>query len=108
MNSALGEELLAMADDDRQVRAQLLAEGALGKGYHAAIRELHDRNAARLSEIIEEHGWPGRSLVGEDGAYAAWFILQHAIAQAVLQRRGLPLLQEAARRGEIPTRQVAY
>ena len=33
--------------------------------------------ADALREIIEEHGWPGRSLVGEDGCRAAWLIAQH-------------------------------
>ena len=25
-------------------------------------------NTDRLREIVDEHGWPGRSLVGEEGA----------------------------------------
>jgi hypothetical protein len=72
------------------------------------MREVHDRNAARLSEIIAEHGWPGRTLVGQEGAHAAWFVLQHAIAQPALQRRGLELLRGAAERGDVPHAQVAY
>jgi hypothetical protein len=27
---------------------------------------------------VTEHGWPGRSLVGEDGAEHAWCLVQHA------------------------------
>jgi hypothetical protein len=72
------------------------------------MEEVHVRNAAALTAIIEEHGWPGRSLVGEDGAHAAWFVLQHAIGNPPLQRRGLGLLREAAERGEAPARQAAY
>ncbi len=100
MNEALRDELLAMEAEDRRVRAALIAEGALGDGYHPRMAEVHNRNADRLSAIIDRHGWPGRGLVGEDAARAAWFVLQHAIGQPALQRRGLVLLREAAARGD--------
>ncbi len=100
MNEALRDELLAMEAEDRRARAALLAEGALFDGYHPRMAEVHNRNADRLSAIIDRHGWPGRGLVGEDAARAAWFVLQHAIGQPALQRRGLVLLREAAARGE--------
>jgi hypothetical protein len=108
MNEVLRGELLAMAAEDRRVRAELAAEGSLGDGYHPRMEEVHVRNAAALTRIVEEHGWPGRSLVGEDGAHAAWLVLQHAIGNPPLQRRGLQLLREALERGEIPAAQVAY
>lgn len=100
MNDALRDELLAMEAEDRRVRAALLAEGVLGDGYHPRMAEVHNRNADRLSAIVEQHGWPGRGLVGEDAARAAWFVLQHAIGQPAFQRRGLVLLREAAARGD--------
>jgi hypothetical protein len=28
---------------------------------------LHRRHAARFGEILTKHGWPGRTLVGDDG-----------------------------------------
>ena len=108
MDAVLREKLLAMAAEDRRVRAELVAAGSLGDGYHPRMEEVHVRNAAALTRIIEGHGWPGRSLVGEDGAHAAWFVLQHAIGNPPLQRRGLQLLREALERGEIPAAQVAY
>src|SRR5947209_4067064 len=108
MNAALHDELLSMAAEDRRVRAELAAEGSLGDGYHPRMEEVHRQNAARLKEVIEEHGWPGRSLVGEDGAHAAWLVLQHAIGEPALQRRGLELLREAVAAGEVPAVQAAY
>jgi hypothetical protein len=103
----LQRELLAMAADDLRRREELASDGSLFEGYHPRIREVHERNASRLLIILEEHGWPGRSLVGEDAAEAAWIILQHAIGNPALQRRGLALLREAAAAGEIPMVQVA-
>jgi hypothetical protein len=107
MNVALRDELVAMADEDQRVRAELAAEGSLFDGYHPRMAEIHDRNAARLTEIIEQHGWPGRTLVGDDAARAAWLVLQHAIGHPNLQRRGLLLLQDAVARGEVPAVEAA-
>ncbi len=39
------------------------------------LLEVVDHPTARLRDIVATHSWPGRSLVGEDGADAAWLIL---------------------------------
>ena len=100
-------DLLAMAEEDRRVRAELAADGALFEGYHPRMREVHDRHAARLARIIDDHGWPGGPHAGSDGAEAAWLIVQHAIACPALQRRALGELKAAAARGEVPPWQAA-
>jgi uncharacterized protein DUF6624 len=65
------------------------------------MEEVHQSNSARLATIIEKHGWPGKSLVGNDGAEAAWLIAQHSIGNPSFMRRCLSLLQEAASRDEV-------
>lgn len=107
MNTTLRDELVAMAAEDERVRAELAADGSLFDGYHPAMRAVHDRNAARLTAIIDAHGWPGRSLVGEEGARAAWLILQHAIGHPQLQRRGQTLLRLAVANGDVAAVEVA-
>jgi hypothetical protein len=108
MDTDLRDELLAMEKLDRQVRAQLLDEGALGDGYNPRMREVHERNAARLKQIVEAHGWPGRSLVGDQGSHAAWFIVQHAIGNPVFQRACATAIERAVADGEAPLAQLAY
>jgi hypothetical protein len=100
VNEALRRELLAMLRTDQQRRQELLAAGVLFHGYQPRMQEVHRANSARLREIVDEHGWPGRSLVGEDGDDAAVTLLLHAILDPELQRRCLSLLEEAADRGE--------
>src|SRR5690348_6899225 len=96
MDEALRAELLEMERVDRAVRADLVARGELHRsGYHPEMEELHRRNNARMRAIIDTYGWPGYSLVGEDGCRAAGFIVQHAILDDALQRRCLDLLAEA-------------
>jgi hypothetical protein len=100
-------ELLAMAAEDLRIREELARSGALFEGYHPRMREVHERNAGRLGAIMEAHGWPGRSFVGEDASAAAWLILQHAISNPSLQRRGLTLIREAAATGDVSSIHVA-
>jgi hypothetical protein len=100
MDAQLAERLIRMAEEDGRVRAELAATGELFQGYAPRMAEVHDRNACELETIIDEVGWPGISLVGEEAAAAAWLVLHHAIGQPALQRRCLALLQDAAARGE--------
>lgn len=108
MNSELKQRLLEMVEEDGRVRAELAATGELFQGYAPKMAEVHRRNAEKLEAMIEQYGWLGKSLVGEDGADAAWLILQHAIGQPKLQRRCLPILQEAVERGEAEPAHAAY
>jgi hypothetical protein len=100
-------ELLAMATEDLRVREELARSGALFEGYHPRMREVHERNAERLGAIMESHGWPSGSLVGEEAAAAAWLVLQHAIGNPSLQRRGLALMKKVTATGGVSPIHVA-
>ena len=108
MNLELQRELLAMREADLRVRDELAQAGGLDSGYHPRMELVHRQNAERLRAIVGEHGWPGTALVGADGAEAAWLVVQHSIGEPGMQREYLPLLLEAATRGEIPRWQPAY
>jgi hypothetical protein len=96
-----------VAEDDR-VRAELIANGTLFQGYNPQMASVHQRNAQRLDAIVRKYDWPGKSLVGLEGAKAAWLVLQHAIGNPTLQRECLPLLKASAAAGEIEPSQIAY
>lgn len=104
----LRAELMAMAAEDLRVRRELEQAGKLEEGYNWAMEIVHRANAARLKQLIAERGWPGKSLVGEDGAEAAWLILQHAISEPELQRSCVCVLQAAVEAGNVPPWQLAY
>jgi hypothetical protein len=106
-NEELRRELLAMVARDRHVRANLIRRGVLHGGYHQEMAAVHVQNATRLKEILPEHGWPVAALVGDDGAEAAWLIVQHAIGDPPFQRQCLRLLQDAAESGGVPLWQAA-
>ena len=96
------DELLRLAREDGEVRERLAADGSLFDGYNNLMAIVHRRNGDRLAVIVDAVGWPGISLVGEDGADAAWLVLKHAIGSPELQRRMLPLVQRAVVAGEAP------
>ncbi|MBL7698633.1 MAG: hypothetical protein JNK79_10750 [Chitinophagaceae bacterium] len=107
MNTSLSLELIEMAQQDIQLRSELAAEGSLFNGYHPKMKALHDKNAERLSAIVEQYGWPGKSKVGPEAAHAAWLILQHAIAHPALQRKCFPLLVEQVEKNEMEPVELA-
>ena len=82
------------------------------------VLEVVRENTARLRQLIAQYGvWPGRSLVGEDGADAAWLILQHCGSgvptigtpeNLAFQRSCLPLLEQAVLVGEAHPRHLAH
>ena len=102
------EELIAAARRDLEVRARLLQSGDLSAGYHPEMEAVHLENAALLERVIDAIGWPGRKLLGDEGAAAAFLILQHAISRPDLQRRGLALMLEAIPQGEANALDAAY
>ena len=94
--------LLEMAATDQRVRAELVREGTLFDGYHPRMAEVHHHNALMLTAILDEVGWPSVRLVGRDAGDAAWLVLQHSIADPLVMRRGLALLQDHPDGGVAP------
>ncbi len=107
LNQVLRAELLRMQQEDLDLRAELALDGSLFEGYAEPMAELHRRHNAGLRAILTEHGWPGRSLVGEDGTAAAWLLLQHAILAPDLMREALPLVEGAVQIGELEPKYLA-
>ena len=91
----LAEELLALIARDDEVRARLAADGSLFDGYHPEMEAVHRANASRLRELVTQFGWPGRNLVGDDAASAAWRIVQHAISEPAFMREMFVVLSNA-------------
>jgi hypothetical protein len=101
-NEALRQTLLKLGEED-QAQAVLAYQGPVpGAAEHAQAR------VALLKQMIAEYGWPGITLVGEDGATAAWLIAQHADFDVPFQRQCLALVEEAYQRGEVTGMHLAY
>lgn len=110
-NQPLRLELLGMARDDQQSVGVLDPGGpsdpaaAMRRQFESAtIQRLH----ARIQKIVAEFGWPGNTLVGEDGARAAWLIVQHSDENLPFQRQCLELMRQAFKAGEVRARELSF
>ncbi|HZX08134.1 DUF6624 domain-containing protein [Kribbella sp.] len=116
----LRDELLRMASTDQDARRRLeehprLLDGVPVQDLSATERQTLDHlqavdaaNTARMKAIIAAHGWPGRHLVGSDGAEAAWLLIQHADQDPTFQRTSLALLSASVQAGDADSTHEAY
>jgi hypothetical protein len=71
------------------------------------LEEIDKKNTAWMKKVVEKHGWPGKSLVGSDGAQSAWLLVQHADHDRDFQELCLKKM-EALPAGEVDRRNIAY
>lgn len=100
-NPELRDELLRRVEKDQAARNEA------GRDWEK-VTTVDADNLPWLENVIAEVGWPGQSMVGEDGAQAAWLLAQHADRNPAFQRRCLDLLTEAVERSEASPKQLAY
>ncbi len=92
----LRDELLQMLEEDQAERLEGADFGGDGP------------RTERLAEIIDERGWPGYSLVGEEAEDAAWAIAQHSDQDVEFQERALHHLIVAVDADDASPGNVAY
>jgi DNA-directed RNA polymerase subunit RPC12/RpoP len=97
-------ELQRRRELDQAVRADVM------RGIRAAahITDVDAANTSWLKDVVDAVGWPGRSLVGDEGAHIAWLLAQHADHDRAFQRRCLELLKRSAAEGEASSCDLAY
>jgi hypothetical protein len=110
VDEELRAELLARRDEDQRIRRKA-AESAPGPHMPSPPlltewQRIDQANTRWLAELTDRMGWPGRTLVGKDGAHAAWLLAQHSDAEH--QRRFLGLLRAVVAVGEASARDLAY
>jgi hypothetical protein len=107
-DDALRAELLRRVDEDQAARKALIGGRPLDPAALKAMEAIDRKNTAWLKGVVDARGWPGKSLVGDDGAHAAWLLVQHADRDREFQRRCLGLLREAQHKGEATGQDLAY
>ena len=100
-NLALRKELLAMVEQDQNIRNEMIKSGVNhpSKAILARLDAIGSRNTARMKGIIRRYGWPGAELVGWDGTEAAFILVQHA--DHSFQKELLPLIQKEYKAGAL-------
>lgn len=108
LNPDLQNELIEMQRLDQEARARLIDLGDSEEDAWQEVDGVDERNGARLRTIIALYGWPGISLVGADGAQAAWLLVQHQDRDLSFQKQCRELLEQAVQHDEAAPRQLAY
>jgi Family of unknown function (DUF6624) len=99
VNEDLRAELLRRVAVDQKARRAVDTE---------AMAAADGENLPWLRQVVADVGWPGKSLVGDDGAHAAWLLAQQADRDPAFQRRCLDLLAAAVEHGEATAVDQAY
>jgi len=122
INKQLQQELLQILEDDQKYRQYMgkLQNAAfmdsLSEAWDIPHKQLPGRmmylqlkqdslNLRKVTGIINEHGYPGTSLVGDTANTAAFYVLQHAPEDTI--EKYFPLIDEAAKNSEMPRRLAA-
>lgn len=98
---ALREELLKRMREDQRIR--MSADPDMSEW-----QRIDAENTAYMKTVIDKYGWPGKSMVGDDGALAAFLLIQHADTDTAFQKRCLKLLTDAVEREEAKAAHMAY
>ncbi len=104
---ALRKEILAMRDDDQHALFALIAKQD-DKKLAAALEAVNKKNRTRMHEIVATYGWPGKTLVGEEGANAAWLLVQHADKDLAFQKDVLAKMEPMVKTDEVSPADFGY
>jgi len=72
------------------------------------LMNIDRRHTNHMKKIIDKFGWPGKSLVGEYRANAAWLLVQHSDHDLKFQTKCLKLLKKALKQKNADPKHVAY
>ena len=104
---ALRKEILAMRDDDQKARFAWIAKQD-DKKLAADVEAIDTKTRTRMHDIVATYGWPGKSLVGEDGASSAWLLVQHADKDLAFQKDVLAKMEPMVKTEEVSPTDYGY
>lgn len=106
MDHQLHEEFVARMEKEQNLRKELI-DNPYDIQLLMRMLEADAQNTRWLDETIKQHGWPTKSLVGEEGVQAAFLIVQHSPSPQ-FQKKCLELLRVAVSQNEADIVHLAY
>jgi hypothetical protein len=97
----IAAELLTRMDADQRARTRRPLSWE-------EVGAVDSANTVFLKGIVAEHGWPGFALVGENAAFAAWLLAQHADRDPAFQNQARALLAAAVEARDADPQHLAY
>ena len=110
-DATLRRDILTHVEADQAVRLTLMRKQQQGLTPDsldiARVIAIDETNTAWFRRVVAERGWPGKTLVGSNGADAAFLLIQHADRDTAFQAAVLPLLEQAFAAGEVSGQHLA-
>lgn len=103
MDQGIREILSGNASGDRE--KELLREMNLdssdivGSKKFDLVQEIDSVNLVAIEKIIEQYGYPGKSLVGEPANQAVFYVIQHSPLEIL--EKYFPIMVDAQKKGDI-------
>ena len=104
----IAKKIIDLINADLALRDKLIQSRQLSHGYNEEMKELHNKNAEILSDIIDKIGYPTTDKVGKEANEATWLIIQHAIGQPEFMRKCAKLLERAVSENKADPKSLAY
>jgi hypothetical protein len=105
---SIAETIINLKNADLTLRDSLALSGQLNNGYKEEMKELHNRNAKILNDIISTIGYPTKDKVGVEASEAAWLVIQHSIEQPKFMKKCVKLLETAVSENKADLKNLAY
>jgi len=105
---SIAEKIIDLKNADLALRSKLVQSVQRSEGYNEEMKELHNRNAKILSDIIDTIGYPTIDKVGKEANEAAWLVIQHSIGQPEFMKKSAELLKSAGDENKADPKSLAY
>lgn len=102
---ALRDELMTRFNARREIRSELAKKyngAAVPSAEMESVSKIDRENGAWMKSTIEKYGWPGKSMVGDDGAGAVFTLVMLANYEPEFYKQCAELLQKAVKDNEAP------
>ena len=100
-------------EDDKKYRTQI---NGIAKEYGWESNELKEHvkilkkqysiNTIKIKKILDEHGWLGADIIGNQGNTTLFLVIQHSDFET--QEKYLPMMREAVQKGNAKAKDLAF
>ena len=104
----LRDELVRRVDEHSKAWKALVDDGFASEALKKKADGVAESNTAFIKGVIDQHGFPGRKLVGEKGAQAAFGLVLYAEREREFQKKCVVLIEKAVKAGDASPRFLAY
>ena len=103
---AIADEINKMTVEDQRVREEFYSRNSIDQElFDKLVKPVDEANYRRISEIIEEIGYPTKSKVGKQASFNTWLIIQHH-PEGDFQKKCLELME--AENDDVDPQNIAY